>query len=176
MLAKLFAHLRQQWLGALALFLVLTGGSAYALAGHNTVFSDDIVNDEVRSADLVQPPFHDAGLTTAYNCQNTPNQWINAGNAGSPVGYYRDVQGRVFLSGAVIRCGNPPDPNRIFTLPPGYRPDPGVGQPVIRQGQPEEAYIYASGLVYVLHTVDQDSVDLDAISFRCGPSGQDGCP
>jgi hypothetical protein len=39
-------------MGALALFLVLTTGSAYALAGHNTVFSDDIVNREVNTADL----------------------------------------------------------------------------------------------------------------------------
>jgi hypothetical protein len=52
MLRKCVAHLRGQWVGALALFLVLTTGSAYALAGHNTVFSDDIVNREVNTADL----------------------------------------------------------------------------------------------------------------------------
>ena len=46
------AHLRQQWLGALAVALVLTGGTAYALDGSNTVFSDDIVNGEVRTADI----------------------------------------------------------------------------------------------------------------------------
>jgi len=48
-------HLRNQWLGMLALFLVLTGGTAYALDGSNTVFSDDIVNGEVRTADLNSP-------------------------------------------------------------------------------------------------------------------------
>jgi hypothetical protein len=32
----------------LALFLVLTGGTAIALDGHNTVFSDDIVNGKVK--------------------------------------------------------------------------------------------------------------------------------
>jgi hypothetical protein len=44
--------IRQQWAGLLALFLVLTGGSAYALDGSNTVFTDDIVNEVVRSVDI----------------------------------------------------------------------------------------------------------------------------
>jgi hypothetical protein len=39
---------------SLALFLVLTGGAAYALDGSNTVFSDDIVNGEVKVADIGQ--------------------------------------------------------------------------------------------------------------------------
>ncbi len=49
MTRKFFAHLRQQWLGAMALFLVLAGGVAY---GANTVFSSDIVNGEVKTVDL----------------------------------------------------------------------------------------------------------------------------
>jgi hypothetical protein len=49
MAAKLFAHLRQQWMGALALFLVLASGTAYAA---NTVFSSDIVDGQVKTADL----------------------------------------------------------------------------------------------------------------------------
>jgi len=52
MAGGLLRHLRQQWLGALAVLLVVTGGTAYALDGSNTVFSDDIVNGEVKSADL----------------------------------------------------------------------------------------------------------------------------
>ena len=47
--ARFLAHLRGQWMGALALFLVLTGGIAY---GANTVFSTDIVNGEVKTADI----------------------------------------------------------------------------------------------------------------------------
>ena len=42
-------HLRAQWMGALALFFVVAGGTAYAA---NTVFSSDIVNGEVKSADI----------------------------------------------------------------------------------------------------------------------------
>jgi hypothetical protein len=50
--ARLRAYFRRQHLALLALFLVLTGGSAYALTGSNTVFSDDVVNNEVKAADV----------------------------------------------------------------------------------------------------------------------------
>ncbi len=49
MLRKFGSHLRNQWMGALSLFLVLTGGIAYAA---NTVGSGDIINSSVRSVDL----------------------------------------------------------------------------------------------------------------------------
>ena len=62
MIARLLAHLRQQWMGAIALFLVLTGGVAYAA---NTVFSTDIVNDQVFSADVRNDTFTGGGLTAA---------------------------------------------------------------------------------------------------------------
>jgi hypothetical protein len=39
-------------IATVALFLVLTGGTAVALNGSNTVFSDDIVNGEVKAADI----------------------------------------------------------------------------------------------------------------------------
>ena len=54
MAGKLLAHLRQQWIGVVALLLVLTGGTAYALDGSNTVFTDDIVNGDVKVADIGQ--------------------------------------------------------------------------------------------------------------------------
>lgn len=44
--------LRAQWAGFLTMFLLLSAGSAYALDGSNTVFSDDIVDGQVRSADV----------------------------------------------------------------------------------------------------------------------------
>jgi hypothetical protein len=49
MIRTTVAHLRAQWMGALALFLVIAGGTAYA---SNTVFSTDIVDGEVRAADI----------------------------------------------------------------------------------------------------------------------------
>jgi len=42
----------QRWAGLLALFLVLATGTAYALPGSNTVFSDDIVDAQVTAADI----------------------------------------------------------------------------------------------------------------------------
>jgi hypothetical protein len=59
MLAKLLAHLRRQWMGALALFLVLTGGTAWAVdewTGANIVngslTSADYKNNNIQSADV----------------------------------------------------------------------------------------------------------------------------
>ena len=49
---RIGSYLRQQHMGLLALFLVVSGGTAFALNGSNTVFSDDIVNGQVRSSDL----------------------------------------------------------------------------------------------------------------------------
>jgi hypothetical protein len=48
-MSKVFAHLRAQWAGFLALFIVIAGGTAYAA---DTVFSSDIVDGEVKTADL----------------------------------------------------------------------------------------------------------------------------
>ena len=42
----------QRWSGVIALFLVVTGGTAYALDGVNTVFTDDITNGEVKGPDI----------------------------------------------------------------------------------------------------------------------------
>jgi len=41
-------------MATLAVFLVLSGGTAVALTGSNTVFTDDIVNDQVKVADIGQ--------------------------------------------------------------------------------------------------------------------------
>ena len=49
MLRTVLVRLRNQWLGALALLIALGTGTAYAA---NTDFSSDIVDGEVRSADL----------------------------------------------------------------------------------------------------------------------------
>jgi hypothetical protein len=56
---RAIAHLRAQWMGALALFLVIAGGTAYAA---NTVFSSDIVNNQVYSADVRDDTLAGGGL------------------------------------------------------------------------------------------------------------------
>jgi len=52
-------------IATLALFLVLSGGTAVALEGSNTVFSDDIVNDQVFSGDVRNDTLNGGGLTAA---------------------------------------------------------------------------------------------------------------
>jgi len=77
MLSMLFAHLRRQWMGALALFLVLTGGTAWALdewTGANiqnaTLTSADYKNNDIRSVD-VRDDAAGGGLTDADLAPNS---------------------------------------------------------------------------------------------------------
>ncbi len=49
---RIVNYIREQHLALLALFLVVSGGTAYALDGENTVFSDDIVDGQVMSVDI----------------------------------------------------------------------------------------------------------------------------
>jgi|SRR3954447_17898765 hypothetical protein len=47
----------------LSLFLVLSGGTAVALTGSNTVFSDDIVDNQVKAGDVRNDTLAGGGLT-----------------------------------------------------------------------------------------------------------------
>jgi hypothetical protein len=58
---RLIEHVRSQWMGALALFLVIAGGTAYAA---NTVFSSDIVDGEVKAADIATAAVRSPELAT----------------------------------------------------------------------------------------------------------------
>ena len=49
MLRRFTSHVRHQWMGALALFLVLAGGTAYAA---NTIGSSDIIDESILSRDV----------------------------------------------------------------------------------------------------------------------------
>ncbi|HKH14785.1 MAG TPA: hypothetical protein VKA47_09040 [Solirubrobacterales bacterium] len=49
-------------MATIAVFLVLSGGTAVALTGTNTVFTDDIVNDQVKSADVRNDDLAKGGL------------------------------------------------------------------------------------------------------------------
>ena len=115
MIGKLFAHLRQQWLGALAVVLVLTGGTAYALDGSNTVFSDDIVNNEVRTADL-----KDANLTTV----DIRGDAVTTGKIADGTIRDDDLEGVEFFRTETARLQD--------TTPPGGA---GVGQALLTIGR-----------------------------------------
>src|SRR4051794_94046 len=62
----------------LSLFLVLSGGTAVALTGSNTVFSDDIVDNQVKSADV-----RNDTLTGGDVKESSLGQVPQAGNAGT---------------------------------------------------------------------------------------------
>ena len=222
---------------AIALFVALGGGTAVALSGSNTVFSDDIVNDQVRSADVrddtlsggglaavdlrsssvgtsevaanslnggdinesslgIVPnadqldgidssgfvnqegaTFTDAGLPDADggSCPSGANGWYNGDNW---VGYYRDPFGFVHLRGFAYWCGNATPTSNPITLPPGYRPAQDQHQPA-----PVNQDLSAVKVVQVFSTGELAigspaplAVSLDGLTFRCGPSGQNGCP
>ena len=59
MIRKLASAIRDQWIGSLALFLFAISGTAYAA---NTVFSTDIVDGEVKTADLANAAVTNAKL------------------------------------------------------------------------------------------------------------------
>ena len=49
MVHAVLTHIRAQWMGALSLFLVIAGGTAYAA---NTIGSSDIINESILSQDV----------------------------------------------------------------------------------------------------------------------------
>src|ERR1051325_3546695 len=89
MAARIRNHIRANVLGFLAFFLVLSTGSALALNGSNTVFSDDIVNGEVKTPDLGANAVNTAKVTdnslTGADVNESPlaGLWKLGGNAGT---------------------------------------------------------------------------------------------
>ena len=51
-------------MSTIAVFLALTGGTAFALSGSNTVFSDDITDNQVRSSDVRNDTLTGGGLAS----------------------------------------------------------------------------------------------------------------
>jgi hypothetical protein len=165
----------------IALFVAL-GGGAYA-AFHlprNSVRSKNLVNHQVKSVDLArEAAFKSAGLADdeVGDCSPTPNQWVSIGaqNVG-PVGYQRDQLGYVHLGGVAEQCGDPASAV-IFTLPPGYRPKQNHLEPGLKNSNAVAAInVQPGGNVVASPTASGDTVDLNGVTFRCAPSGKNGCP
>ncbi|MGI9020021.1 MAG: hypothetical protein ACR2G3_04845 [Solirubrobacterales bacterium] len=145
------------------------------------------------SLNLAAEPWHE--ITPA---EFSSGCWANRNAAGrNTAAYYRDPFGVVHLKGNVRRfatdgpteTGIPCyDKPVIFTLPPGYRP---LGDE--KQITSNDNSDYPNGVATI--TIVRSNADpfsgrvtldrgdpnfeglfLDGISFRCGPSGQNGCP
>ncbi len=92
-------------------------------------------------------------------------------------GYWRDPYGVVHLRGYAIRCGTAE--TTIFTLPAGFRP--GKLEHFVAFAEnptPKTTFVTvgSTGLVVAAEVASNGSVALDGISFKCAPSGANGCP
>lgn len=127
------------------------------------------------------PPFLTQSTASFRSCPSFGGQtWQNYGGGFSTAGFYRDPFGRVHLRGLVKIVAAENDPEcAVFTLPPGYRP----AESTVFASLAENKFVRVS--VYEdLGEVDPEAVptgggnflSLDGISFRCGPSGSNGCP
>jgi hypothetical protein len=180
---RIRSHLTYANVMVTLLAFVVLGGGAYA-AFHlpkNSVRSKNIVNGQVKAPDLAKPaPLKSAGLkgnNIAGICISTPNQWASySPKPYGPVGYYRDLDGVVHLTGRAMYC-DPPSAD-IFRLPRGYRPPQDVQiQDALFGGGVLPIGLYGkTGAVKAFGLSTGDVVGLDGISFRCGPSGKNGCP
>jgi hypothetical protein len=170
-------------MATIALFIAL-GGGAYAAFNlpKNSVKSDNIVNGQVKGADLADPGnFKSAGLADLGQleiCGNggaPDNQWtqFHIPEYGG-VGYYRDVAGLVHLQGWAIKCGTPPSGNTILILPPGYRPAFHAVFTVPPAGNDAQVEVNSTGAVVASN--NSFAPILNQVEFRCAPSGQHGCP
>jgi hypothetical protein len=118
-----------------------------------------------------------AGLpdSNSLTCMSLAPGWYDF-NPGSlnPMGFYRDREGRIFLQGTVQQCGNPGF--TVTTLPAGFRPPKDENFAIGGPTGPVNGAVGASGVVAIQGGATTNLFGLDGVSFRCGPSGTNGCP
>jgi hypothetical protein len=186
MLDKIRANLTYANVMVTVLLFIVLGGGAYA-AFHlprNSVRSKNIVNGQVKQRDLAQPQnVKGAGLvdtTPNGGCSNNNDDenWRTT-DPVQPyrVGYYRDPFGRVHLQGTFENCGSS-GASVLFTLPKGYRPSNTLWETAGNTGGGglTGVGISSDGGVTPLDVLHGQTATVDGISFRCSPSGHNGCP
>jgi hypothetical protein len=162
----------------------------------------DLSPTNVRLVDAAgEPPFHDGG---SGDCDWESTQSSTFPRV--PVGFFREPTGVVHLQGmakAVHGTGGDAQCDSdgtaaendgfIFQLPAGYRPPATVTIPFVNNSDSNEENgllitgteetgpgggfgTFPPGSVLYAGSEKPMTVLLDGISFRCGPSGQDGCP
>ena len=191
-------------MATVAVFIAL-GGGAYAVSlKRNSVGSKQIKANAVKASEAKEstfgtvpnagkldgtdstgfartgsPPWREvAAQTSSFGDCGAFFTWYNINPAeNSTAAFYRDSLGTVHLKGTV-RC-NVPFVARIFTLPPGYRPD-RLENHVTVAGGPTGAnsiVIQKDGGVFPASAAGTEAyLSLDGITFRCAPPGSDGCP
>jgi hypothetical protein len=113
-----------------------------------------------------------------FGCPFDQTVWHDSSpEVNETTGYWRDPFGVVHLRGFAIRCERA-EPS-IFTLPPGFRPGKLehfvaiMENPGLEMGQ---VTVEAKGDVVAGEVLENGSIALDGITFKCAPSGSDGCP
>ena len=106
-----------------------------------------------------------SGLSAGYYNENS--------FSNTSAGFYRDRQGRVFLQGLIIQCGSPA--GAVFTLPAGFRPANAEEEPGVTTTGTTQVGVENTGSV-IVNVLPSTIFGLDGISFRCSPSGANGCP
>jgi hypothetical protein len=153
-------------------------GAAQAAAGNDPRLSD---------ARAPTPPeaWHDVTTAEFSGDIATPCTfngacaWSNLDSVHNSAGYLRDPFGFVHLKG-LVKCecngGTFGPADFIFTLPSGYRPAKNDTQATVSNDHFARVEVDSDGNVHALAGVDKVWFSLDGISFRCAPSGSDGCP
>ena len=119
-------------------------------------------------------------VSTFGTCSIAPATvpWEPLGSDVSP-SYYRDPFGVVHLRGSVKCPASSAYDYSIFFLPAGFRPERFAYYPVVVAfNQPGAVGVAATGEVRNMlgSSNSANQLSLDSVSFRCGPSGQNGCP
>lgn len=139
-------------------------------------------------ATLAPPePWHEVGTSgnPAFGlCNVVPDvAWENSRpGTDATVAFYRDPYGVVHLKGSVKCPGEAPTSGyTIFRLPPGYFPSNLQWFLVSADNAPAtvvaEDHGASADVIYVHGNPGADGlVSLDGVSWRCSPSGVDGCP
>jgi hypothetical protein len=185
-LARLPRYVRRHHVALLALFIAL-GGTAWAL-DVNSVKSKHIVNGEVRNPDLrdgsvdaakldTSAEFTSLGLPDAFGgCGAVGDTWASfSPDVNQTVSYHRDPAGIVHLRGIAVKCNAAS--NTGLVLPAGARPGKlEIFGPLFSFGH-GRLNVESSGVLAPVPISSPGSwVSLNGITFRCGPSGQNGCP
>jgi hypothetical protein len=105
----------------------------------------------------------------------------NRPDTDATAAFYRDPLGVVHLKGSIKCSGVPGGSYFILKLPPGYFPEKlqwfsasADNGPATVAAENYGSYAY---LIYVNGNPGADGrISLDGISWRCSPSGANGCP
>jgi hypothetical protein len=174
-------------------------GAQQAVAGNDARLSDARTPTGAAGGDLtgnypnpqLKPEIASAtaGLIPANpDCQIFPpfggpitieDQWITRSpDANNEVSMTRDPLGIVHLHGVAEKCGSPPSGNTILTLPAGSRPGKLEHLATVAADAFGAVNIEPDGDVTAVagNFAQPGWISLDGLTFRCAPSGQNGCP